>query len=62
MIDSLGDVGAALNGGKPESFARLYEGLRLNLRYETQESAVYVATSRRCGSGSTARTRVTPAG
>jgi len=37
MIDSLGDVGAAVNGGKPESLTRLYEGLRLQLRYEPQE-------------------------
>lgn len=47
MIDSLGDVGTALNDGKPESLTRLYEGLRLQLRYEPQEQAVYVAASPR---------------
>jgi hypothetical protein len=47
MIDSLGDVGAALNGGKPERLTRLYEGLRLQLRFEPQEQAVYVAASPR---------------
>ncbi len=47
MIDSLGDVGAAPNGGKPESLARLYKGLRLQVRYEPQEQAVCVALAPR---------------
>jgi len=47
MIDSLGDVDAALSGGKPESIARLYEGLRLQLRYEPEKQAVDVAASPR---------------
>ena len=47
MIDSLGDVGAALKDGKPDSLTRLYEGLRLQLRYEPQEQAVYVSASPR---------------
>ncbi len=29
LYDSLGDVGAALEGGKPESLTRLYERLGL---------------------------------
>jgi hypothetical protein len=52
MIDSLGDVGATLNGGKSESLTRLYEGLRLQLRYEPQEQAAYVAASPRVACGS----------
>jgi Recombinase zinc beta ribbon domain len=47
MIDSLGDIGAALRGGTPASLTRLYEGLRLQLRYEPQEQAVYVSASPR---------------
>lgn len=45
MIDSLGDVGEALNSGKSES--QLYERLGLNLRYypsqEHCESHVFTA-------------------
>ena len=43
MIDSLGDVGAALSEARPESLSRLYRDLRLELRYEPAERAV-VAT------------------
>ncbi len=34
MIDSLGDVGAALHGAKPERLAKLYELVGLQVRYE----------------------------
>ncbi|MEJ2852407.1 MULTISPECIES: recombinase family protein [unclassified Saccharothrix] len=34
MIDSLGDVGAALNGAKVESLANLYSALDLQVRYK----------------------------
>lgn len=49
MIDSLGDVGAALNGGKPEGLERLYRELRLELRYDPRERAVDVPTRSPCG-------------
>ncbi|WP_281257485.1 recombinase family protein [Actinophytocola xinjiangensis] len=47
MIDSLGDVGATLKGRTPDGLIRLYESLRLQLRYEPQEQAVYVSASPR---------------
>ena len=47
MIDALGDVGTTLHDAKPAGLARLYEGLRLQLRYEPLEQAVYVAASPR---------------
>jgi hypothetical protein len=34
MIDSLGDVGAALREAEPDSLERLYCELRLELRYQ----------------------------
>ncbi|WP_145735722.1 recombinase family protein [Saccharopolyspora dendranthemae] len=34
MVDSLGDVGAALSGAKPERLATLYESVDLQVRYE----------------------------
>ncbi|WP_238606690.1 recombinase family protein [Amycolatopsis sp. Poz14] len=45
MIDSLGDVGAALVDAKPAGLARLYGKLNLELRYEPKELAVYVTAS-----------------
>jgi hypothetical protein len=42
MIDSLGEVGAALKDAKPESLERLYRELRLELRYQPHERAVDV--------------------
>jgi hypothetical protein len=45
MIDSLGDVGATLKDANAAGFTRLYEGLRLQLRYEPLEKAVYVAAA-----------------
>lgn len=47
MIDSLGDVGAALNGAKPDSLSQLYQQLRLDLRYMPHENAVEVTSNLR---------------
>jgi hypothetical protein len=47
MIDSLGDVGAALKDRRPESLGQLYQKLRLELRYEPGERAVDVTASPR---------------
>jgi hypothetical protein len=47
MIDSLGDVGAVLKDSTSAGLARLYEGLRLQLRFEPLERAVYVSASPR---------------
>jgi hypothetical protein len=47
MIDSLGDVGAALDSGKPESMEQLYHDLGVELRYEPAEQAIHVAASPR---------------
>jgi hypothetical protein len=47
MIDSLGNVGAALKDGRPESLSQLYQKLRLELRYEPGERAVEVTASPR---------------
>lgn len=51
MIDSLGDVGAALTGGNPVSLARLYKALDLAVRYEPGERAVYLEARPRVDSG-----------
>jgi len=40
MIDSLGDVGAALLGTDPENLERLYGMLRLELLYHPLERTV----------------------
>jgi hypothetical protein len=50
MIDSLGDVGTALAEAKPAALERLYRALKLQLRYEPKELAVYVTASPRVGS------------
>ena len=47
MIDSLGDVGAALGGAKPDSLSQLYQRLRLDLRYKPHENAVEVTSNLR---------------
>jgi DNA invertase Pin-like site-specific DNA recombinase len=47
MIDSLGDVGAALKQGSPESLTRLYRAIDLELRYEPGERAVVASVSPR---------------
>ncbi len=50
MIDSLGDVGPTLVDAKPMSLSRLYQQLRLQLRYEPQEQAVYATAEPRVDS------------
>jgi hypothetical protein len=40
MIDYLGDVGAALDRGDPAELQKLYEKLRLEMIYHTDEKAV----------------------
>jgi hypothetical protein len=52
MIDSLGDVGLTLADAMPTSLSRLYQQLRLQLRYEPDERAVYVAARPRVVSAS----------
>ncbi|MPZ65435.1 MAG: hypothetical protein GEU83_07905 [Pseudonocardiaceae bacterium] len=47
MIDSLGDVGAVLSDAQPEHLSRLYQELRLELRYEPHERTVVVTASPR---------------
>nr|WP_269189784.1 recombinase zinc beta ribbon domain-containing protein [Haloechinothrix halophila] len=43
MIDSLGDVGEALNDAKPEKLEKLYEALRLEMTYNAPTGQVDVA-------------------
>jgi len=43
MIDSLGDVGGALNDAKPEGLEKLYETLRLEMTYNAPTGQVDVA-------------------
>jgi hypothetical protein len=43
MIDSLGDVGAALNSSKPESLAELYKATDLQVCYEPENSTAEVS-------------------
>src|SRR5882757_1270357 len=50
MVDSLGDVGATLVDARPASLSRLYQQLRLQLRYEPHERAVHVTAQPRVGS------------
>jgi hypothetical protein len=47
MIDSLGEVGAALNDAKPDSLSQLYQRLRLDLRYKPHENALTVTSNLR---------------
>jgi hypothetical protein len=66
MIDSLGDVGAALKQAKPESLERLYRELRLELVYQPHERAVDVQLAPRMVSacvrgGNRTQKRSTPA-
>ena len=51
MIDSLGDVGSALNCADPAKLHELYEALRLELHYDAEARAVEV-TIRPKGRGS----------
>ena len=50
MIDSLGDVGAALSGADPEGLAKLYDELRLDLRYDAENAIVDVTANLRVNS------------
>ena len=50
MIDSLGDVRATLADARPASLSRLYQQLRLQLRYQPDERAVYVTAQPRVDS------------
>lgn len=43
MIDSLGDVGEALNDAKPEKMEKLYAALRLEMTYNAPTGQVDVA-------------------
>jgi hypothetical protein len=66
MIDSLGDVSAALAESKPTSLSRLYQQLRLQLRYDPQDQAVFVTAQPRVDSarvrgGTRTRVRGIPA-
>lgn len=49
MIDSLGDITAALDTARPERLSTLYEALRLELRYKPQDQAVLVTATPRVG-------------
>jgi len=51
MIDSLGDVGAALKDAEPDSLERLYRELGIGLRYEPHERAVDVLLAPRVVNG-----------
>ena len=48
MIDSLGDVGAALRNADPMSLNQLYRRLDLSVRFEPAEQAVYVTARPPC--------------
>ena len=37
MVDSLADIGATLEGAKPEKLAKLYTALDVSIRYEPEE-------------------------
>jgi hypothetical protein len=50
MIDSLGDVGAAHDEGRPASLERPYRALDLGVRYEPGERAAYVTARPRVDS------------
>jgi hypothetical protein len=43
MVDSLGDVGAALNRANPDRMCKIYDSLRLEMVYDHDERAVDVA-------------------
>ena len=51
MIDSLGDVGAALKDAEPDRLERLYHELGLDLRYEPHGRAVDVLLAPRVVNG-----------
>ncbi|WP_370942031.1 hypothetical protein AB5J62_23265 [Amycolatopsis sp. cg5] len=49
MLDSLGDVGGALNSGNPDRLAKLYGDLHLEMLYDNEKEALDVRTSFRSG-------------
>jgi hypothetical protein len=50
MIDSLGDVAAALTGRYPQKLIDLYDDLRLTVMYDNEKEAVDVTASPRVNS------------
>ena len=50
MIDSLGNMGAALSGADAEGLAKLYGELRLDLRYDAENAIVEVVANPRVNS------------
>ncbi len=50
VIDSLGDVGAALDEARPAALTRLYQALDVGVRYEPDERAAYVTARPRVDS------------
>ncbi|MCG8920453.1 recombinase family protein [Actinokineospora sp. PR83] len=47
MVDAIGDLAAGLDTARPDRLARLYEELRLDLRYDHAKKAVEVTASPR---------------
>jgi hypothetical protein len=45
MVDSLGDVGVALNDSRPEQLADLYAAVDLHVRYHAAENAADVTVT-----------------
>ncbi|WP_410657427.1 hypothetical protein [Amycolatopsis sp. lyj-112] len=62
MIDSLGDIGAALADSEPGKLAKLYRDLRLDLRYNNEKEAVYATTSLRVNNAGVRGGEVSPFG
>ena len=50
VINSLGDIGAAIDEARPAALARLYQALDLGVRYEPDERAAYVTARPRVDS------------
>jgi len=59
MIDSFGDVGAMIEQARPDSLARLYRDLRLEVRYrhaiDGGEAIATIAVANECVRGGVAR-------
>lgn len=51
MVDSLGHVGSALKDANPGSLERLYQALRLEIKYQPHERAVDVQLAPRVVNG-----------
>ena len=47
MVDSLGDIGAALTDSEPGKLAQLYRDLALDLRFDHEKEAVDLTASPR---------------